>query len=245
MASDGSKVCINCGAIALDKSGARLTKLYDETLYKKSKILKLVECRRCGEVVDNYSEYEGTIILLDLALQNIAAYRHVLVNNTHNITILKMTLITLIVEGYCRWAGLNTVTGGEFFEQEYEFYLKVGESLSSLFVYLCVSLLVLSAHPRGGGRKVSLLNLLSGLLLAYSTRFLQVVALLWATHSSTDLTWAVIEGLFYLTSARVFQVLTGWDRGRSLVTMASAHLASHVMDKSQIIISPVMEMYLG
>ena len=69
MGSDGSKVCINCGAIALDKSGARLTKLYDETLYKKSKILKLVECRRCGEVVDNYSEYEGTIILLDLALR--------------------------------------------------------------------------------------------------------------------------------------------------------------------------------
>lgn len=72
-----------------------MTKLYDEALYKKSKILKLVECRHGGEVVDNYSEYEGTIIFLDLVLQNVAACRHVLVNNSHTNTIVKMTLQVL------------------------------------------------------------------------------------------------------------------------------------------------------
>jgi len=238
------KVCINCGVVVRDKSGKLLTKLYDEALYKKSKILKLVECGECGEVVDNYSEYEGTIILLDLALQNVAAYRHVLVNNNHHNTIVKMTLLTLIVEGYCRWAGLNT--GGEFFEQEYEFYLKVGEAVASLVVYLCVGLLVYRAHPGSlGCRRVSWVNLMMGLSLAYCTRFLQLVALLWATDHSTDLTWLFIEGLFYLTSARVFQVLTGWGRGMSLVTMGVAHIAAHVMDKSPVIIGPIQDMYLG
>jgi len=234
--ADISKVCINCGLPVKDKCGRRLSQMYDETLYKKCKILKLVECGGCGEVADRYIEYEGTIILLDLALQNTAAYRHVLLNNNHWLTISKMAVLTLIVEGYCRWAWLNT--GGEFFEQEYEFYIKCGEAAASLLVYLCTSLLVHSlSHSRG-----SLPCLVLGLLLAYCTRFLQLIALLWAT---TDFLWLFIEGLFYLTSSRVFQVMTGRGRASSLVTMGVAHLAAHVNDKSAVVLGSVHDLYMG
>ena len=98
-----SKICIHCGFPVLDKNDSQVSKLFDENLYKKSKILKLLQCEVCDKICDRYLEYEGTLILLDLALQNICAYRHVLINENHAATILKMSLLTLIVEGYCRY----------------------------------------------------------------------------------------------------------------------------------------------
>jgi len=97
-----SKVCINCGLQVLDKNGEQVLKLFDEKLYKKSKILKLLQCEKCDKICDRYLEYEGPLILLDLALQNKSAFRHVLMNENHTAIILKMSLLTLIVEGYCR-----------------------------------------------------------------------------------------------------------------------------------------------
>merc|ERR1719187_2812823 len=231
-----TKVCINCGASVRDKLGNSVHKLYDEALYKKTKIVKLISCLSCGSVVDRYAEYEGAIILLDLTLQNIQAYRHVLLNNNHQAAILKMAVITLIVEGYCRWAGFNTGERVEFFEQEYEFYIECGHAMTSLFVYLMVNFFVYSLSPRtrtcsGGGSQLIL-----GLLLAYSTRFLQLVALLWTTPNTTEFLWFFIEGLFYLTSSRVLEVITGWGRGMSLVTMCVAHLAAFISGKFCIIL---------
>ena len=44
--------------------------LYDEDLHAKSGILKLVPCHACGaDVADKYVEVDGTLLLIDLALQ--------------------------------------------------------------------------------------------------------------------------------------------------------------------------------
>ena len=44
--------------------------LYDEDLHAKSGILKLVSCHACGaDVADKYVEVDGTLLLIDLALQ--------------------------------------------------------------------------------------------------------------------------------------------------------------------------------
>jgi hypothetical protein len=41
--------------------------LYDEELYKKSKILKLMACGKCNAAVaDKYIECDGTLLLIDL-----------------------------------------------------------------------------------------------------------------------------------------------------------------------------------
>ncbi len=41
--------------------------LYDEDLYKKSKILKLMACGKCdAPVADKYIECDGTLLLIDL-----------------------------------------------------------------------------------------------------------------------------------------------------------------------------------
>ena len=97
------KICVHCGAEAVDKRGRRVTDLFDAALFAKSRILRLVECGACGRVVDPYVEREGTLVLLDIGLQSQAVLRHVLVNSDHALLILKMVLLTIIVDGYCRW----------------------------------------------------------------------------------------------------------------------------------------------
>jgi len=230
-----TKICINCGAPVLGKNGEESSKLFDENLYKKTKILKLLPCEKCGTICDRYLEYEGTLILLDLALQNKAAYRHVLINENHTSTILKMSLLTLIVEGYCRWATFQT--GGQFFEQEFQFYTNVGEALTSLGVYLLVSVfiilntsLVRSSVPR----------LVLGLLLAYCTRFLKLAALLWVTTDTTFL-WSFVDFFFLITSINVVQVLTDQHRLGCGIAMSMAHVAMQINDRSSFVLesSPV------
>ena len=99
-----------------------LTELYDEELFAKSKILKLVECPVCGEVADKYVEHDGVLVLIDLLLQSVPAYRHVLFNGeAYRGLIRKMALLAVICDGYISWASLPD--SGEFFEQEYLFYV--------------------------------------------------------------------------------------------------------------------------
>ena len=93
-----SKVCIQCGR----EVGHNVTQLYHQKLFKKTKILKLLQCEYCDQICDKYLEYEGTLLLLDVALQNRAALRHILINENHCSSILKVSLLTLIIDSYCR-----------------------------------------------------------------------------------------------------------------------------------------------
>ena len=100
-----SKVCIECG----EPLPSSVTKLYHERLFKKTKILKLVQCERCDAVCDKYLEYEGTLLLLDVGLQNKSALRHLLINEDHSAAILKVSLLTLIIDAYCRYVIRNFI----------------------------------------------------------------------------------------------------------------------------------------
>ena len=55
------------GSYSASKNLASLFQLYDEDLYKKSKILKLMACGKCdAPVADKYIECDGTLLLIDL-----------------------------------------------------------------------------------------------------------------------------------------------------------------------------------
>ena len=130
-----SKVCVECGHKVADSE-----QLYHEKLFKKTKILKLLQCDKCDAICDKYLEYEGTLKLLDASLQNLAAFRHLLINENNSSTILKVTLVTLIIDAYCRWSDNKEMS--QFFEQEFEFYTKFGEAVTSLAVYLVITLVI-------------------------------------------------------------------------------------------------------
>jgi len=63
------RVCVHCGVPVTDRQGHLVEQLYDQALLAKTNILKLLECTSCGQVCDRYLEVDGTLVLLDLALQ--------------------------------------------------------------------------------------------------------------------------------------------------------------------------------
>lgn len=72
VAEKSRKFCTHCGQTLLNKSGTKnANELYDEDLFQKSKILRLLDCRRCGvTLADKYVECDGALILIDLMLHN-------------------------------------------------------------------------------------------------------------------------------------------------------------------------------
>ena len=48
------KYCTHCGVQLLDKNNQPAYELYDEELHKKSNILKVMSCVKCGEIADKY-----------------------------------------------------------------------------------------------------------------------------------------------------------------------------------------------
>ncbi|CAB4058989.1 ARV1 [Lepeophtheirus salmonis] len=88
--------------------------LFDASLKEKSNIIKLVDCGYCLKPGDEYAEYDGTLILLDIILQYPKAYRHIIFNDpSYRIIISKLAALTLICDGYISWFQLPSE--GEFF----------------------------------------------------------------------------------------------------------------------------------
>jgi hypothetical protein len=68
---DDNNVCVEC----LYRENDSLYKKYSEGN------LRLTRCRRCGDFVDRYVEYDNVLIVLDLVLHKNPAYRHLLFND--------------------------------------------------------------------------------------------------------------------------------------------------------------------
>lgn len=230
------KICVNCGAQVKDKHGVPIDEVYNRTLHKKSGIMKLLECRQCYKVVDKYIEYEGCLILLDLALQTPAAFRHVLVNNVNTKLVLKLVFITLIIDGYIKWSDKN-VRGGEeglFLEQEYQFYTQIGVSFICLASFILTSLFIFLANKKMR-EFVCIVDdsdwryVLSALLLTYCSRSLKLLALLWESDRSAFL-WSFVDILFFITTITILKIFAKLNAWQSSLTAVSAHAALHFLE---------------
>lgn len=70
-------------------------------------------------------------VILFKVLQYREAYRHVLFNGNYQSLILRVTLLALICDGYISWAA--RADSGEFFEQEYQFYIMCSRAFLGRF----------------------------------------------------------------------------------------------------------------
>ena len=125
----------------------------------------------------------------------------------------------------------NVFSTSNFVHQEFEFYSCCGEALTSLSIFLFTSLIaVLGSKRRSRSCHSffwsSLPTLLTGLLLAYCTSFLKLVALLWSTPDTAFL-WSFVDLLFLLTSVSVLRVLTSLSTPACWAAALSSHLAMH------------------
>lgn len=223
------KYCTHCGVQLKDKNNQPAYELYDEELHKKSNILKVMSCTACGaQIADKYIECDGVLLLIDLMLQSKQAYRHVLFNGGYQSLIVRMALLTLICDGYISWA--QSAGAGEFFEQEYEFYMMCARLVLALSTFLV--LVVLPCLKYSQCCKLAL-----GLLLSYCSRFCNLIALLWAPKNdsetfnylakvaSPEVLWTFIIILFFISSVRVYQVTLGARLGTSILHLLIGHLA--------------------
>ena len=119
-------------------------------------------------------------------------------------------------------------------DQEFEFYSCCGEALTSLAIFLLVSLIAVLGSTTSSSKSRchyffsdSLPKILTGLLLAYCTSFLKLVALLWSTPETAFL-WSFVDLLFLLTSVSVLKVLTRLSTPACWTTAVTSHLAMHI-----------------
>jgi len=152
----------------------------------------------------------------------------VLLNSRQGGTVLRLALVTAIVDGYCRW--LSSHPGGRFFERERHFYLCCGEAAAGAGVFLGVTLATLwarSALLSSPTSPCSPSTMVLGLLLAYCTLFLRVVPLLWASPDTPYL-WPAVHLLFLLTTVSVLRVLSSLPTPSCWVLALTSHLAMHL-----------------
>lgn len=231
------KICVNCGAPVKDKHGTPVDEVYDRNLHKKSGIMKLLECKHCCKVVDKYIEYEGCLILLDLALQTPAAFRHVLVNAVNTKLVLKLVFITLIIDGYIKWSDRNSKEEEEeglFLDQEYNFYTQIGVSFICVSSFLLTTLFIFFANKkiREFQNIVDDSNwryVLLALLLCYCARSLKLMALLWEPDRSGFI-WFFVDVLFCITTITILKIFAKMNTCQSIMTAACAQAALHFLE---------------
>lgn len=245
------KICTHCGAVLWNRrTGRPVKELYDEDLFIKSKILRLLDCKNCcghHGVVDAYVEQEGVVVLIDLVLQTRQAYRHVLYNADYAKLILKMALLAIICDGYIDWASLPNA--GEFFEQEYLFYAMCGKVTLALVSYITVVMIL--CRPSLGNVATSVI----GLLMAYSARFCYLAAALWApqtlgngdnsvkedehsVNGGSEFMWYLVYGLFFLATVRVIQVTQNRPLWVSTLVAVISHTVFNAVHHVDLILYP-------
>ncbi|CAG9818265.1 unnamed protein product [Phaedon cochleariae] len=114
-----SYTCINCGTPV--KS---LFKKYSET------VLKLTQCENCKNVADKYIECDSVIIIVDLILLKMMAFRHFLINSEFK-NYWKLSAVLLVLETYSQWTLTRRIG-----EVELKHNLTTEPQLSETDIYL-------------------------------------------------------------------------------------------------------------
>ncbi len=137
-----------------------------------------------------------------------------LYNGDYSRLILKMCLLSVICDGYIAWASSldsSRANSTEFFEQEFEFYVACSRAAVGLAVFVGTAALATCGKGPGVVASFSGDRLLPGLLMAYSARFCNLAAFLWASPDEGDsnrgagLMWSFVYALLFLATARIVQ----------------------------------------
>jgi len=95
MSSTEEFVCVECGKHANE-------------LYRKypGGVIKIASCDACNSIADKYIEFDPIIVVLDIILHKIQAYRHLLCNTKHKWAS-KLAFILLFCDAYSKWERLQ------------------------------------------------------------------------------------------------------------------------------------------
>lgn len=121
-------ICINC----CHPSSSLFLKYSDNGI-------RLTPCSNCGRAVDAYIEYDIVLVIIDLMLQYIEAYRHFLMNTGNNRYCHKLCIIFMLCNAYSKWIRWRIMSGDEnAYDLEWEFYECLLQSLLEMASFVIV-----------------------------------------------------------------------------------------------------------
>ncbi|VDN87748.1 unnamed protein product [Brugia pahangi] len=130
-------ICINC----CHPSSSLFLKYSDNGI-------RLTPCSNCGRAVDAYIEYDIVLVIIDLMLQYIEAYRHFLMNTGNNrVSFMlfrmqychKLCIIFMLCNAYSKWIRRRIMSGDEnVYDLEWEFYECLLQSLLEMTSFVIV-----------------------------------------------------------------------------------------------------------
>ncbi|XP_056632988.1 protein ARV1 isoform X1 [Diorhabda sublineata] len=186
MLNSDNKYCINCGNTV-------------KSLYKEysSTVLKLTECDNCKNIADKYVEYDAVIVIIDLILLQMTAYRHVLLNSEFR-NFWKLSIGLIILETYMTWIlskefpierpireihNISTFNEADIYLDDIKFYEMSLNTILGFISYIIVtfSLTGIYSYLRKTD-KISLITVSKAVCLSSSGIFLILPSLIWDTQ---------------------------------------------------------------
>uniref|UniRef100_A0A1I7SYY4 Protein ARV n=1 Tax=Caenorhabditis tropicalis TaxID=1561998 RepID=A0A1I7SYY4_9PELO len=191
----GEYVCVNC-----QSSASTMHKKYSEG------VIRLTECKKCGDVVDKYIECDTVLVVLDLMLQYIQAYRHLILN----VRMEKPERLFLIfwlshaADGWMRDRNSNEeAVSEEVSEKEWIFYKCLVRSAVEISSYVFVILLF--AYLKPNETKLTRLQIIGATLLGYYGNVAVVISFIF--HLAHQTSYQFVMRLFLLISHAQVQLV--------------------------------------
>lgn len=185
----GPYVCIHCGFDANDcvyKTYGK-DKEGDKGLHRFGRLpsslvhLKLADCPKCNNPVDDYIELDSCILFIDAALQKTRFYRHILVNchYTYNVP-LKLSVVFGLCDSFRNWSSAHqdSSIGQSYMELELSFYQIFFESMLGT---LLLHLLIVALFRISVG-SFNFVNLILSLVVCSYVKLINVAVVLWAAE---------------------------------------------------------------
>ncbi|KAK8390941.1 hypothetical protein O3P69_016949 [Scylla paramamosain] len=214
-----------------------------KALFKKSDgdFIKLLECPSCGQTVDRYVECEKSIIFMDMLLQDIAVYRHILFNadNFEPQFYVKLAVSLLLSEGYVRWSTLTHTFAPATGIKDNEVYLYIMCLLTAVEFGVFGAIIMLYSWIRFRDR-IELSSLYNGLLLGQYGRLANVAAIIW--YQSPSLIFQGLVLVFIIIST-IQSTRAAMNTGRcesSLLVITATIIST---SSSYILQSYLIDMY--
>uniref|UniRef100_A0A914XN17 Protein ARV n=1 Tax=Plectus sambesii TaxID=2011161 RepID=A0A914XN17_9BILA len=172
-------VCINCG-----RAAPHLYQQYCST------VLKLTECTHCGKVVDKYVEYDVVLVVLDLILQDLCAYRHILLNAKLK-NYWRLATLFVLCDAYYKWIERRSADFPNdsllIYDLEWRFYQCLLQSVVETAVFVVAILilhLVLTSQPD----RLNTRQIVNSVIAGFYGNVLVVLAIVWQLHQ----TWSYV-----------------------------------------------------
>ncbi|CAL8110578.1 unnamed protein product [Orchesella dallaii] len=203
---DKMYTCVHCGHLS--------PHIYKTYALSSENLMKLLECRKCGKLVDKYIEYDVIIVAVNLLLLHQPAYRHVLLNDPFS-SFWKLGIIFPFCEAYCHWCfqkGMETSPNRvDFYELENDFYrvlLRTAIGAGVFHLFILITSFIRSCLFRNMVRQnFSYMSVLKGTCMCGFYSVFELVSLVWS-FKRMDSQYVFIYGIQWFTNVQSYIATT-------------------------------------